>query len=95
MKQRNEEADANEQVLRISIDAKATVRVGPFARGGKSRVPTKAADHDFEPAATVTPMGIFLLLWTHVSSVVPQFSGSTIVDRSLPDIKRYLRMRSM
>jgi Rhodopirellula transposase DDE domain len=31
----NEEADANEQSLRISMDAKATVKVGPFARGGK------------------------------------------------------------
>ena len=60
MKQRNEEADADEHMLRISIDAKATVRVGPFARGGKSRVPTKAADHDFGAAATVTPVGIFL-----------------------------------
>ena len=38
----------------------ATVKVGPFARGGKSRVSTKAADHDFQPAATVTPVGIFL-----------------------------------
>src|SRR6266480_5315145 len=36
------------------------VKVGPFARGGKSRVPTKAADHDFQPMATVTPVGIFL-----------------------------------
>jgi len=60
VKQRNEEADADEHMLRISIDAKATVRVGPFARGGKSRVPTKAADHDFGAAATVTPVGIFL-----------------------------------
>ena len=60
MKQSNEEADADEQVLRLSIDAKATVKVGPFARGGKSRVPTKAADHDFQPAATVTPVGILL-----------------------------------
>ena len=42
------------------MDAKATVKVGPFARGGKSRVPTKAADHDFEAAAMVTPVGIFL-----------------------------------
>ena len=42
------------------MDAKATVEVGPFARAGKSRVPTYAADHDFEPAATVTPVGIFL-----------------------------------
>jgi transposase len=60
VKQRNEEADADEHTLRLSMDAKATVKVGPFARGGKSRVPTKAADHDFEAAAMVTPVGIFL-----------------------------------
>lgn len=60
MKQVNEEADADVQTLRISMDAKATVKVGPFARGGKSRVFTKAADHDFQPTATVTPVGIFL-----------------------------------
>ncbi len=60
MKQRNEEADGAENVLRLSIDAKARVKVGPFARGGKSRVPTKAADHDFEATATVTPVGILL-----------------------------------
>jgi transposase len=60
VKQRNEEADGDEHILRLSMDAKATVKVGPFARGGKSRVPTKAADHDFEPLATVTPVGILL-----------------------------------
>jgi transposase len=42
------------------MDAKAMVKVGPFTRRGKSRVPTKAADHDFEPKANVTPVGIFL-----------------------------------
>ena len=42
------------------MDAKATVKVGPFARGGRSRVPTKASDHDFQPKASVTPVGIFL-----------------------------------
>ncbi len=47
-------------MLRISIDAKATVKVGPFARGGKSRVPTVAVDHDFQPAAMLTPVGIVL-----------------------------------
>jgi Rhodopirellula transposase DDE domain len=44
VKQINEEADADEQVLRISIDAKAAVKVGPFARGGRvasqPRLPT-------------------------------------------------------
>ncbi len=53
-------ADATPDTLRISMDAKATVKVGPFSRGGKSRVPTFAADHDFQPEATVTPVGIFL-----------------------------------
>jgi hypothetical protein len=47
-------ADAADTMLRISMDAKASVKVGPFARGGKSRVPTIAADHDFHPDATVT-----------------------------------------
>ena len=56
----NRSADADASVLRISMDAKATVKVGPFARGGKSRVPTVAADHDFQPAAMLTPVGILL-----------------------------------
>jgi len=47
-------------VLRLSLDAKATVKVGPFTRGGKSRVPTAAADHDFQPDALLTPLGILL-----------------------------------
>lgn len=56
----NAAADAAPTVLRISLDAKATVKIGPFARGGKSRAETKACDHDFKPQATVTPFGIFL-----------------------------------
>jgi hypothetical protein len=60
MKLVNEEADADNETLRISTDTKATVKVGPFARGGKNRVPTFACDHDFHPEATVTPVGIFL-----------------------------------
>ena len=39
------------------MDTKATVKVGPFSRGGKSRVAVQAADHDFQPEATVTPVG--------------------------------------
>jgi hypothetical protein len=51
----NQAADASETVLRISLDAKATVKVGPFARGGKSRIPTAAADRAWPnmPAAGV------------------------------------------
>jgi transposase len=42
------------------MDAKASVKIGSFDRGGKNRVSTQAADHDFNPKATVTPYGIFL-----------------------------------
>jgi hypothetical protein len=43
------------------MDAKATVKVGPLARGGKSRGLTVAADHAFHPDATVPPHeGLFL-----------------------------------
>ena len=56
----NAQADAAPDTLRVSIDAKATVKIGPFARGGKGRVAVKAADHDFQAEATVTPVGLFL-----------------------------------
>jgi len=56
----NQEADADPESLRVSIDAKATVKVGPFSRRGKSRAQVKAADHDFEAKVKVTPVGIFL-----------------------------------
>ncbi len=83
MKQRNEEADAEKHALRISMDAKATVKVGPFARRGKKRVPTKAADHDFEAAATVTPLGIFLPASDELFlyAVTSKVTSDCLVDR--------------
>lgn len=79
----NQAADAADEVLRISMDAKATVKVGPFARGGKSRVPTQAADHDFEPLARVTPIGIFLpaLDELFVYGVTSKVTSDCLVDR--------------
>lgn len=47
-------------ILRLSIDAKATVKIGPFSHNGKSRTIVQAADHDFKPEATLTPFGIYL-----------------------------------
>jgi hypothetical protein len=47
-------------VLRLSLDAKAALSIGPFSRHGKTRVPVCAADHDFKPEETLTPYGIFL-----------------------------------
>ena len=79
----NQAADADEHTLRLSIDAKATVKVGDFDRGGKNRLHIQAADHDFKPTDTLTPFGIFLPqtndLWlTLVSS---KLTADSIVDR--------------
>lgn len=95
VKQINEEADADEQVVRISIDAKASVKVGPFVRSGKSRVPTKVADHDFQPAATVTPVGIFLsasdeVFFYDVTSKVGSRLSSGSFSRLMGDGQRTL-----
>ncbi|MEN9566760.1 MAG: hypothetical protein RLZZ69_1956 [Cyanobacteriota bacterium] len=56
----NSLAEEQESVLRLSMDAKATVKIGPFSRGGKSRVPTSSCDHDYQPSAKLTPYGILL-----------------------------------
>ena len=79
----NAAADAAPTVLRISIDAKATVKVGPFARGGKSRAETKACDHDFKPQATVTPVGIFLPASDElfVYTITSKVTSDCLVDR--------------
>ncbi|RJS68421.1 hypothetical protein CW714_10140 [Methanophagales archaeon] len=53
-------ADEDEIVLRLSMDAKAMIPIGPFSRNGKSRIIVKAMDHDFEPDEKLTPYGIFL-----------------------------------
>jgi transposase len=54
------QARQDDSILRISMDAKATISVGWFSRGGRSRVIVKALDHDFKPEQTLTPYGMFL-----------------------------------
>lgn len=76
-------AKMDPSVLRMSLDAKATVVLGPFARGGYSRTGTQAVDHDFKPVGRLTPFGLFLpdvkdlSLWMTSSQVTSDF----IVDR--------------
>jgi len=53
-------ADQDETVLRVSMDAKARVKIGAFSRGGTSRIEVKASDHDFNSKESVTPVGLFL-----------------------------------
>jgi transposase len=79
----NPVADRAEDTLRISIDAKAVVTIGPFSRRGRSRTRTKAVDHDFKPEATLTPFGIFLPqyddLWLYMAC--SKVTSDFIADR--------------
>jgi hypothetical protein len=79
----NQAADADPETLRISMDAKATVKVGPFSRGGKSRAEVKAADHDFEAKGKVTPVGIFLPATDELFlyGVTSKVTSDCLVDR--------------
>jgi transposase len=54
----NRIADETAGVIRLSIDTKANVNVGPFARGGYNRCGVQAADHDFAPDIILKPFGI-------------------------------------
>ena len=56
----NAEADETPGVLRLSIDAKAAIKVGPFSRGGRNRRQQKACDHDFAPTCILQLVGINL-----------------------------------
>jgi transposase len=65
------------------MDAKATVKVGPFSRGGRSRVAVAAADHDFRPVATVTPVGLLLPEYDDLFlyGVTSRVTSDCLVDR--------------
>jgi len=59
------------------------VKIGPFSRRGKSRVAVAAADHDFQPEATVTPVGLLLAATDEVFlyGVTARVTSDCLVDR--------------
>ncbi len=79
----NQAADAAEDTLRVSLDAKATVKLGPFSRRGRSRVPVAASDHDFQPLGSVTPVGLLLpeLDELFLYAVTSRVTSDCLVDR--------------
>jgi len=101
LKQVNPQADRADDTLRISIDAKATVNIGPFSRRGKGRTKTKAADHDFKPEATLTPFGIFLPqyddLWLYMarSKVTSDFIADRLEQWWREVRLRFLRVKTL
>ena len=56
----HQQAARSEDTLRLSLDAKAPVLIGPFSRRGKSRLGTAGSDHDFKPWGRLTPFGLSL-----------------------------------
>ena len=78
----NQAADAADNVLRLSMDAKATVKIGPFARG-QDACPRCSGRPRFHPAASLTPVGIFLptLDELFVYGVTSKVTSDCLVDR--------------
>jgi hypothetical protein len=60
LSEENRAADAADDTLRLSLDAKASVKIGLFSRRGRSWARVEALDHDFKAEATLTPFGILL-----------------------------------
>jgi hypothetical protein len=54
----DENSVAGGQVKRLSIDCKATVNIGDYSRGGKTRGDSRAADHDMGCEEKYVPFGI-------------------------------------
>lgn len=96
----NKRADNDPETIRISIDCKATIKIGAFSRGGKNRVEQKASDHDYEADTKLTPFGIFLPelceshFWFSVGPVTADFMADHIeklwgrLSQRFPNVKR-------
>jgi hypothetical protein len=86
LRQVHAQAGQADDTVRASYDAKATVKIGPFSRGGYSRTGAEAADHDFKATGSLTPAGIFqpgedeLDLYFTPSKVTSDFIADMIED---------------
>jgi len=85
IKQVNKDADEQTDVLRLSLDAKARVKIGQFSRRGKTYANVKTLDHDFGNEY-ITPHGIFIpkldevqLYFTN-SSITANFIADTLIQ---------------
>lgn len=96
----NNEFKNDETVLRLSIDAKATVKIGNYSRNGKSRNGRKALDHDFK-GETMTPFGILnfwtqkLALYFTKSKVTADFIVDVIEDYWLSNIADFSKIKTI
>jgi Rhodopirellula transposase DDE domain len=79
VRQENQAADDDPDVIRISMDAKAKVAVGDYSREGESRgdEAVKALDHDPEPEQKLIPQGILDVLSGLLSIFIGTSNGTS------------------
>ena len=82
MERVHEQAADDDEIVRISIDAKDKVKVGEFSRGGKSRVEVEAYDHDFGDKYLI-PFGIMNVKekTVYISLSATKVTSDYMVDR--------------
>lgn len=96
----NQTADDSDGMLRISLDTKATLKIGPFSRGGYNRQGQHANDHDFQSGVCLTPFGILLPqsaenhLWFTETRVTADFMADRL-DEMLPRWKERYTLRTL
>ena len=89
----NHEADAAKGVIRMSMDAKADIKIGPFSRCGYNRGGLKGSDHDFNPEDILKLFGIHIpahnqpYLFFSKSKVTPDFMIDAL-ESIWPEIKQ-------
>lgn len=87
----NAAADEAATVLRLSWDAKATVKIGAFVRGGKNRLERQGADHDFQPEGLLNPFGMLLPKWDDLQLF---FTASAVTSDFIVDmLERWWRRK--
>lgn len=96
----HDEIEDDDTVLRISIDAKATVKIGNYSRNGKSRNGRKALDHDFK-GDTITPFGILnvkdkdLMLYFTKTKATSDFIVDIIEDYWLSNKDSFSKIKTL
>jgi hypothetical protein len=78
----NRAADESEEILRLSLDAKAVVKLGMSSRRGVNRIPTDAADHDHVHSGEVVPVGLLVPQLNELSifMVTSKVTADCLVD---------------
>jgi len=94
------ETEDDDTVLRLSLDAKASVKIGHYSRNGKSRNGRKALDHDFK-GETITPFGILdvkrkdLMLYFTKTKSTSDFIVDILEDYWLSNIYAFSKVKTL